>query len=165
MGTAYTQQQQRSVEGGGGGGLPASPLGASSKLMKRLSSVGRVSSASSSHSSRSSSRSDLHGSAQMGQRTFKNQYVLNESLYLERLKKTALDDYYTRGIVPTTRYDDDYELPVDEDVDSGSPFFTATPQRREMTLETGELVAMDSQSQSHALAELAGDECVVERFK
>lgn len=53
MGTAYTQQQQWSVEGGG---LPAS-----SKLMKRLSGMGRVSSASSSHSSRSSSRSDLHG--------------------------------------------------------------------------------------------------------
>lgn len=156
MGTAYTQQQQRSVEGGG---LPAS-----SKLMKRLSGMGRVSSASSSHSSRSSSRSDLHASAHQGQRTFKNQYVLNESLYLERLKKTALDDYYTRGIVPTTRYDEeDYELPVDEDMDSGAPFFTATPQRREMSLDTAELVAMDSQS--HALADLAGDECVKERFK
>lgn len=70
-------------------------------------------------------------SAHQGQRTFKNQYVLNESLYLERLKKTALDDYYTRGIVPTTRYDEeDYELPVDEDMDSGAPFFTATPQRQ-----------------------------------
>lgn len=129
----------------------------SSKLMKRLSS----------HSSHKPSRSDLQafGSSETiddnhCQRIFKDRYVFNESLYLKKLKKTALDDYYTRGIMPTTRYEEDggddefIRLPngdrIDEDLDSGVSFFSGRSYCMKMRLD-GE--------------ELAQDETVIERFK
>ncbi|EHN03421.1 Ssk22p [Saccharomyces cerevisiae x Saccharomyces kudriavzevii VIN7] len=152
---ASDRQQQQGVEGSRNS---VSPQGAgSSKAIKRLSS----------HSSRKSSRCDLQGFSSPAamddcpnQRSFKTQYVINESLYLEKLKKTALDDYYTRGIMPISRYDEDGDddgfvrLPngveIEEELDSGFDFLTGTSYCRKMRLDYDEL---------------AQDYSVVERFK
>ncbi|CCK69792.1 mitogen-activated protein kinase kinase kinase SSK2 KNAG_0D00390 [Huiozyma naganishii CBS 8797] len=48
-------------------------------------------------------------------RSFKKQYILNEQLYLERMKNRIHDDdYYTRGIVPTNDSEEDFDLEVDD---------------------------------------------------
>lgn len=53
-------------------------------------------------------------------RTFKKQYVLNEQLYLEKMRRNVPDDYYTRGIGPSTvtDEDEDIELELDEMFDT-----------------------------------------------
>lgn len=49
-------------------------------------------------------------------KSFKKQYVLNEKIYLEKMKNNITDDdYYTRGIAPSPMLDDD--LDTDEDLD------------------------------------------------
>lgn len=146
-------QQQKAAEGG----RVLAPHTISSKLVKRLSS----------HSSHKLSRSDLKalgGSETISdgpsQLTFKDRYVFNESLYLKKLKKTALDDYYTRGIKLTNRYeedDGDDEIirlsngdRIDEDLHSGVKFFSTTPYCRKMRSDSDEL---------------AWNEIATERFK
>ncbi|CAI4037646.1 hypothetical protein SMKI_03G1240 [Saccharomyces mikatae IFO 1815] len=140
-----------------GNRVPVSSHEGSSKLMKRLSS----------HPSCKSIWPDLHVpcSSMMiddgsSPRSFKNRYVPNESLYLKKLKKTAIDDYYTKGIIPTTRYEEDGDDDalvrlstngkIDERLDSSISFSAATSYCGKMKM---------------ASDELAGDENVVERFK
>lgn len=48
-------------------------------------------------------------------RTFKKQYVLNEQLYLEKMRRNVPDDYYTRGIGPTSVTDEDEEFDIEMD--------------------------------------------------
>lgn len=50
-----------------------------------------------------------HGGSTSSLRTYKKQYVLNEQLYLRKMRNRANDDYYTRGIVASSNFDDDEE--------------------------------------------------------
>ncbi|CUS23378.1 LAQU0S09e03422g1_1 [Lachancea quebecensis] len=59
------------------------------------------------------------------------QYVLNEELYLNRMKNSNLDDYYTRGIAASANDDEDETDTDAEDTDAdesafGTNFFTTT---------------------------------------
>ncbi|CEP61113.1 uncharacterized protein LALA0_S02e07008g [Lachancea lanzarotensis] len=61
-------------------------------------------------STKSSSRSSQPASSVSSHRPYKplqKQYVLNEELYLNHMKKSSLDDYYTRGIAASSNEDDD----------------------------------------------------------
>lgn len=50
-----------------------------------------------------------HGGSTTSLRTYKKQYVLNEQLYLRKMRNRANDDYYTRGIVASSNFEDDEE--------------------------------------------------------
>ncbi|SCU77871.1 LANO_0A01486g1_1 [Lachancea nothofagi CBS 11611] len=104
-------------------------------------------------SSTSSTRSSHAASSNSVYRSFKpmqKQYVLNEELYLNRMKKSNLDDYYTRGIAASGNDEDDEtdtEAEVDDtDADEssfGTNFFTTTEKGGTLTFDD-ELVTMSS---------------------
>lgn len=75
-------------------------------------------------SSNSSSRSvTMAQSNSVNLRAFKKQYVLNEKLYLEKMKNTLhIDDYYTRRIGLPALSDDDDNYYEDLDVDLDDHF-------------------------------------------
>lgn len=87
-------------------------------------------------------------------RAFKKQYVLNEQLYLNKMKNNVSDEYYTRGIAPSsvTEDNDEFELELEEldhangndDLDFGTNFFTAST-------DNDNLVAMSSKFLLHRL--------------
>lgn len=60
-----------------------------------------------SRSNSTSSRSFSKSNSSFSTRSFKRQYILNEQLYLEKLKNKVHDDYYTRGIIASSANDDD----------------------------------------------------------
>ncbi|CCH62898.1 hypothetical protein TBLA_0I02400 [Henningerozyma blattae CBS 6284] len=81
----------------------------------------------------------------------KKQHLLNEQLYLEKMKNYVSHDYYTRGIVPSSTNDeeDDFESDIEDIVDLtnddkqdfGTNFFTANK----------DIVAMSSKFLLHRL--------------
>ncbi|SCU92123.1 LADA_0F14488g1_1 [Lachancea dasiensis] len=104
-------------------------------------------------SSSSSNRSSHGASSSSVLRSFnpmQKQYVLNEELYLNRMKNSNLDDYYTRGIAAAAHDDDDdtdTEAEADEiegeDATFGTNFFTTTDKSGALASDD-ELVRMSS---------------------
>ncbi|SCW00310.1 LAFE_0C01332g1_1 [Lachancea fermentati] len=101
-------------------------------------------------SSSSSNRSG-NNSASSTLRSFKpiqKQYVLNEQLYLNKMKNSNLDDYYTRGIAASIN-DDDEETDLDADETDndesafGTNFFTTTEKGGTLTFDD-ELVSIST---------------------
>lgn len=66
-------------------------------------------------SSNSSTRSFNvpHSTSSVNLRSYTKQYLVNEQNYLEKMKNRTHDDYYTRGIVASQLYDDDFDLDID----------------------------------------------------
>ncbi|AAS52945.2 AER264Cp [Eremothecium gossypii ATCC 10895] len=64
-------------------------------------------------SSSSKSGNSATSSLRSGYKPMKRQYVLNEQLYLSRMKNSHLDDYYTRGIAPTMNDDEEDDTDLD----------------------------------------------------
>lgn len=101
----------------------------------------------SSPSSSTKSSMNLGNGSTPSLRSFKRQYVLNEQLYLNRMKNNVPDEYYTRGIAPSSVTEDNDEFDVEmeeldhangnDDVDFGTNFFTAST-------DNTNLVAMSS---------------------
>lgn len=101
-------------------------------------------------SSSTKSSMNLGNGSTLSLRSFKKQYVLNEQLYLDKMKNSVPDDYYTRGIAPSSINDDndEFELEMDDmldngvgngndDLDFGTNYFTASTDNEN-------LVAMSS---------------------
>ncbi|CDF91353.1 ZYBA0S11-00892g1_1 [Zygosaccharomyces bailii CLIB 213] len=105
-------------------------------------------------SSSTKSSMNLANPSSLSLRAFKKQYVLNEQLYLDKMKNSVPDDYYTRGIAPSSINDDEFELEMDDaldnnikgddELDFGTNFFTAGTDKEN-------LVAMSSKYLLHRL--------------
>lgn len=114
-------------------------------------------------SSSTKSSMNLANGSTMSLRSYKKQYVLNEQVYLDKMKNSAPDDYYTRGIAPDSNNDDNDELELemddmidtnsrgDDDFDFGTNFFTAST-------DPENLVAMSSKFLLHRLEWLRQDD-------
>lgn len=127
------------------------PSGTSTSFQPTVHSIDPTSSSSSTRSANNSATSTL--------RSFKpiqKQYVLNEQLYLSKMKNNKADDYYTRGIAPSMNDDDDddddddaAEIEADdlENDDSenafGTNFFTTTEKGGALPFDD-DLVTMSS---------------------
>ncbi|AET38221.1 mitogen-activated protein kinase kinase kinase SSK2 Ecym_2499 [Eremothecium cymbalariae DBVPG len=70
----------------------------------------------SSNSSKSANNSAT-SSLRSSYKPIKRQYILNEQLYLARMKNSHLDEYYTRGIAPAINEDEDEDTDLDIDND------------------------------------------------
>lgn len=105
-------------------------------------------------SSSTKSSMNLGNGSNPNLRSFKKQYVLNEQLYLNKMKNNVPDEYYTRGIAPSsvTEDNDEFDLEMEEldpgigndDVHFGTNFFTAST-------DSDNLVAMSSKFLLHRL--------------
>lgn len=105
-------------------------------------------------SSSTKSSMTLGNGSTLSLRSVKKQYVLNEKLYLNKMKNNVPDDYYTRGITPSSKIDDndEFDLEMEEldnnkdmdDFDFGTNFFTAST-------DNDNLVAMGSKFLLHRL--------------
>ncbi|QLG70803.1 hypothetical protein HG535_0A07450 [Zygotorulaspora mrakii] len=107
-------------------------------------------------SSSTKSSMNLGNGSTLSLRSYKKQYVLNEQVYLDKMKNSAPGDYYTRGIAPESTNDDNDELELemddiidtnskdDDDFDFGTNFFTAST-------DPDNLVAMSSKFLMHRL--------------
>lgn len=104
-------------------------------------------------SSSTKSSVNLGNGSSLNLRSVKKQYVLNEKLYLNKMKNSVPDDYYTRGISPSSKNDDNEEFDLEleeldnkdsDDFDFGTNFFTAST-------DNDNLVAMSSKFLLHRL--------------
>lgn len=105
-------------------------------------------------SSSTKSSVNVANTSSLSLRAFKKQYVLNEQLYLDKMKNSIPDDYYTRGIAPSSMNDDEFESEMDDildnnfngddELDFGTNFFTAGADKEN-------LVAMSSKYLLHRL--------------
>lgn len=105
-------------------------------------------------SSSTKSSMNLGNGSSLSLRSVKKQYVLNEKLYLNKMKNNVPDDYYTRGIAASSKKDDNDEFYLEmeeldnnkdmDDFDFGTNFFTAST-------DNDNLVSMGSKFLLHRL--------------
>ncbi|SCV04048.1 LAME_0H15324g1_1 [Lachancea meyersii CBS 8951] len=99
------------------------------------------------NSSKSNLRSSQATSTASSHRSFKplqKQYVLNEELYLNRMKNSNLDDYYTRGIAASSNDDDD-ETDTEVEADDTDADESTFGTNFNTTTQKGSTLAFDDQ--------------------
>lgn len=102
----------------------------------------------SSDSSIRSATTSATSTLQQTTKPIQKQYLLNEQLYLNKMRNNRLDDYYTKGITPSINEDDDEigsEITEDIDIDEiefGTNFFTTTEKGDALSFNDDDLVSI-----------------------